>query len=174
MATKEGNVKDLMGHVLQVLYTIFLGILVAVFCGLGIDTFYPGPKTPEYPSVLQQEQYKTAPVTQTSEELTAQKDFDSAMRQFEKDRKPYTRNASMIAVVLAVVALALSLTVLIHWEVIANGVLLGGVFTLGYSLILGMQSDDTKFRFFLVTAAVAIAFALGYMKFIKPAPENKS
>jgi len=168
MATKESYLKDLMGHALQVLYMIFLGIIIAVFCGLGIDTFYPGPVAPEYPTVLQNEQYKTAPATtQTPEELAAQKEFDAAQKQYQNDLKPYSRNASMIAIVLAVLALSLSLIVLVKWEVIANGVLLGGIFTMAYSIILGMQSEDPKFRFFLVTAGVAITFALGYLKFVR-------
>jgi uncharacterized membrane protein YgaE (UPF0421/DUF939 family) len=79
----------------------------------------------------------------------------------------------MIAITLAVVALAISLTVLIRWEVIANGVLLGGVFTLGYSIIRGMESEDPKFRFFLVTIGVIIALVLGYVKFILPNKEKE-
>lgn len=168
MTTKESYFKDLMGHALQVLYMVFLGIIIAVFCGLGIDTFYPTPTAPEYPAVLQAEQYKTTEVTQTAEELAAQQEYDAAYAQFQKDLEPYNRNASIIAIILSVLALALSLTILVKWEVIANGVLLGGIFTMGYSIILGMQAGDSKFRFFLVTAGVAITFALGYLKFIKP------
>lgn len=173
MATKESYLRDLMGHALQVLYMVFLGIIIAVFCGLGIDTFYPGPKAPDYPAVLQNAQYKTAPATvQTAEEIAAQKSFDAAQKQYQEDLKPHSRNASIIAILLAVVALTLSLTVLVKWEVIANGVLLGGIFTMGYSIILGMMSEDTRFRFFLVAAGVLIALILGYMKFIRPNEEQ--
>lgn len=172
MATKDSYMKDLMGHVMQIIYMVFLGILIAIFCGLGISTFYESPKAPEYPQVLQVEQYKTEPTEQTDEELAALKDFDEEQRQYEEAMKPYARNVSIIALVLAVVALALSLTVLIRWEVIANGVLLGGVFTLAYSIIMGMMTEDTRFRFFLVTAGVIITLVLGYIKFIKPSQEK--
>ena len=167
MATNESHLKNLMGHVMQIIYMVFLGILIAVFCGLGIDTFYTAPKSPEYPVVLQNEVYKADPTVQTDEEIAAQKAFDEQQAQYEKDMKPYSRNVSIIALVLAVIALALSLTVLIRWEVIANGVLLGGIFTLGYSIIMGMASEDTKFRFIMVTCGVLIALVLGYVKFIK-------
>jgi len=174
MATKESYLKDLMGHVLQVLYMLFLGIIIAVFCGLGIDTFYAAPKAPEFPTTLQQEQYKTVPATtRTAEEIAAQKDYDAAQKKYMEELKPYNRNASIIAIVLAVIALTLSLTVLLRWEVIANGMLLGGVFTLAYSIILGMQTDDTKFRFFLVAVGVLITLVLGYIKFIRPNEDNK-
>lgn len=172
MDTKESYLKDLMGHVMQIIYVIFLGVLIAVFCGLGINTFYTPPKAPEYPTILQSEQYKTVPTSQTAEELKAQKEFDAAQRKYQNDLKPYNRNASIMALVLAVIALALSLTVLIRWEVIANGVMLGGVFTLAYSIILGMQTEDTKFRFILVTAGVVVALVMGYVKFIKAGSKN--
>jgi hypothetical protein len=171
MTTKESYLKDLMGHALQILYMVFLGIIIAIFCGLGIDTFYPGPTSPDYPITLQQDQYKETPTTRSSEELEVQKEYDAAQIQYQNDLEPYARNVSMIALVLSVIALTLSLTVLAKWEVIANGVLLGGIFTMGYSIIMGMQGGDPKFRFFLVTVGVAITFVLGYMKFVRPNKE---
>lgn len=168
MDTKESNIKDLMGHVMQVIYVIFLGIIITAFCGLGIDTFYTPPKAPEFPSILLNEQYKTAPVTQNAEEIAAQKAYDAAQKKYQDELKPHSRNVSIIAMVLAVVALALSLTVLTRWEVIANGVMLGGVFTLGYSIIQGLISEDIRFRFIIVTVGVAAALVLGYIRFVKP------
>jgi hypothetical protein len=169
---KENYLKDLMGHVMQIIYMVFLGILIAVFFGLGIDTFYPGPKAPDYPTTLQEREFKstTAPVY-TDEDQALLDKYDKDMREYEVSRKSYSRNVSMLSIALAVLALALSLTILVRWEVIANGVLLGGIFTLGYSLIRGLETDDTRFRFFLVTAGVVIALVLGYMKFIKPREE---
>jgi uncharacterized membrane protein len=169
MVSKENYLKDLMGHVLQVLYMIFLGIIVALFCGLGIDAFYPAPRSPEYPAVLQSQQYKTVPTTtQTAEELAAQKEFDTAQKGYTEKTKSYNRNASLLAISLAVISLILSLTVLVRWEVIANGVLLGGILTMAYSIIIGMSTEDTRFRFLLVTVSVLVTLVLGYIKFIKP------
>ena len=168
METKESYLKDLMGHVMQIIYMIFLGVIIALFFGLGIDTFYPGPKEPLYPTILQEKQYQSSPTIQNVEEKVVEKKFNQEMDQYNKDLKPYSRNVSIIAIVLSVIALILSLTVLIRWEVIANGVMLGGVFTLGYSIIMGMQADDPKFRFAIITVGVVIALALGYYKFILP------
>jgi uncharacterized membrane protein len=160
-----------MGHILQIIYMVFLGIIIAIFCGLGIDTFYPAPKAPEMPVVLQYQ--KTSPVTgQTDAEIAAQKSFDEAQKQYNDSMKPYYRNVSLMAMVLAILALVLSLTVLSHWEVIANGVLLGGIFTLAYSIIMGMSTEDTKFRFFLVAFGVLVTLVLGYIKFIRPSSEK--
>ena len=35
--------------ILKIIYTLFLALLVALFVGLGIDAFYPGPVMPEEP-----------------------------------------------------------------------------------------------------------------------------
>jgi hypothetical protein len=50
---------------------------------------------------------------------------------------------------------------------IADGILLGGVFTTIYGIIRGLMSEDTKFRFIIVTVGLIIALVLGYIKFIK-------
>lgn len=34
-------------NVMKIVYTFFLGALLALFVGLGIQTFYPGPEMPE-------------------------------------------------------------------------------------------------------------------------------
>ena len=38
--------------VLKLAYTIFTGILLTLFIGVGIAAFYPQPEPPEYPSTL--------------------------------------------------------------------------------------------------------------------------
>jgi len=35
--------------VIKTIYTLFLALLIALFVGLGIDSFYPKPVRPEYP-----------------------------------------------------------------------------------------------------------------------------
>lgn len=171
MTTKENYFKDLMAHVLQVMYMLFLGIIIAVFFGLGIDTFYPAPKYPEYPVTLESQFKEAMPEEPTSEQSQALAKYEEEQRNYESQVKVYNRNASVVAIALAVIALALSLTILLRWEVIANGMLLGGIFTLAYSLILGVQAEDAKFRFLLVTVGVLVTFALGYIKFVLPNKE---
>jgi hypothetical protein len=51
---------------------------------------------------------------------------------------------------------------------IADGILLGGVFTTMYSIIRGLMSEDSQFRFLIVVIGLGIALALGYIKFIRP------
>jgi hypothetical protein len=51
---------------------------------------------------------------------------------------------------------------------IADGILLGGVFTTMYSIMRGLMTENSQFRFLIVTVGIIIAFVLGYVKFIKP------
>jgi hypothetical protein len=146
------------------IYTIFLALLVALFVGLGIDAFYPGPQAPQYPVELQG-------VESCCEETPAQSElriqFDKAQREYEDAMKPYNRNVSIISLIAAIVILVLSLTLLGKIKMIADGILLGGVFTVVYSIIRGLMTQNSQFRFLIVTVGIIIAFILGYVKFIR-------
>jgi hypothetical protein len=151
--------------ILKYIYTIFLALLVALFVGLGIDAFYPGPKAPESPVILETEK---PGCEDTAELKTARLQFAEDQRKFQEADKPYNRNVSMLALTAAIVVLVASLTLLSKIKMIADGILLGGVFTTAYSIIRGLASEDTKFRFLIVTIGLIIAIVLGYIKFIRP------
>jgi len=85
-----------------------------------------------------------------------------------EDSKPYHRNVSIISLVASIIILILSLTLLSKIKMIADGILLGGVFTTIYAIIQGLMSDSSQFRFLVVTVGLIIAFVLGYIKFIRP------
>lgn len=157
---------------LKLLYTLFLGLLVALFVGLGIDAFYPGPKVPDYPISLEQDMTKFG--CQLSEEQKAQQlKYDQDMKNFNDAEKPYNRNVSMVALSFAIVILIASLTLFSKIKMMADGILLGGVFTTAYSIIRGLMSEDSRFRFLIVTVGLIIALVLGYIKFIRPKEQKE-
>lgn len=147
------------------LYTIFLALLIALFVGLGIDTFYPGPEAPQYPIELDEVK---AGCEETIEQQALRKEFNQDQNQFLEEFKPYSRNVSIISLVAAVIILVLSLTLLVKTRMIADGILLGGVFVTAYSIIRGFMSDSSEFRFLIITIGLIIALVLGYIKFIRP------
>jgi hypothetical protein len=150
--------------ILKLFYTIFLALTVALFVGLGIDAFYPGPKMPDYPVELN----SVKPTCDSSQEqIIAQNTYDQAMRDYNEKTKPYNRNVSIIAFIFAVIILAISLVFLSKIKMIADGILLGGVFTTIYAIIRGLISEDTKFRFLIVALGLIVALTLGYIKFIR-------
>lgn len=155
---------------IKLIYTFFLALLIALFVGLGIDAFYSGPKLPEYPSELRVQKPDCEGYT---ESLDMQKKYDQEQEAFIEKSKTYNRNVSIIALISAIVILIASLTLLSKIKMIADGILLGGVFTTAYSIIRGLMSENSQFRFMIVTAGLLIALVLGYIKFIKP-KENQN
>lgn len=151
--------------VIKFVYTVFLALLVALFVGLGISAFYPAPKEPTYPVELDSEK---PGCEETAELKSVREEYNRSQRDFTENFKPYSRNVSMMSLAAAILILVASLTLLSKIKMIADGVLLGGVFTTVYSIIRGLMSEDTKFRFLVVTIGLLIALVLGYIKFIRP------
>ncbi|MFC1700844.1 hypothetical protein ACFLZ0_01785 [Patescibacteria group bacterium] len=147
------------------IYTLFLALLIALFVGLGIDAFYPGPVAPRYPVELD---IVKSGCEETLEQQKIRKDYNLARDKFIEESKPYNRNVSIISLIASIIILVLSLTLLSKISMIADGILLGGVFTVMYCIIRGLMSESSQFRFVIVTIGLAIALVLGYIKFIRP------
>jgi hypothetical protein len=150
-------------------YVIFIGVLLATFVGVGIAAFYPEPKYPETPYLLKYPRpVMETPATQSAEEVKQQKEYERLSQEHQVKSKEYHKIVSMIALTAAVLILVLSLTVVKRFQVIADGMILGGVLTLCYSIIRGFNAQDDIFRFLVVTVGLVIAISLGYLKFIRP------
>jgi hypothetical protein len=151
--------------IIKIVYTFFLGILIAIFIGVGVNTFYPSPEAPKFPSELNI--YGKEP---TKEQEAMQKAYDKKMENFnENEMQPYNRNVSIITLSAAVILLAVSLFLeKKNIKIIADGVMLGGLFTLIYSLGRSIASQDSKYSFLAVTIGLAIVIYLGYHRFVQP------
>lgn len=149
-------------NILKLVYTFFLGLLIAFFIGVGINTFYPGPKAPVFPVEL-----NTYGKELNADELKTQKQWDKTMEQHNNQMKPYNRNVSLIALIAAVILLAVSLAYEKKIKVIADGVMLGGLFVLLYSLGRGFASENSKYVFVVVTVGLVTVLYLGYHRFVK-------
>lgn len=157
--------------VLRFIYIIFIGVLLALFVGVGIAAFYKGPQPPEHPQSLRY----AAPGIETEKSPTEsariqqeQEKYDQAFKAYTEESEEYNRNVSIIALIASILILVISLLLLNKIFLIADGLLLGGVLTLMYSIIRGFESGDEMFRFFVVTVGLIVALVLGYIKFIKP------
>ena len=156
---------------LRVVYGFFVGILLAVFVGVGINVFYQAPETPKAPDSLRYGTGKEPTEAQRQEE----KKFDAEMETFNKEKmNPYNRNVSIVALIAAVIFMAISLVLESRIPVIADGIMLGGVFTLLYSLGRSLASQDSKYTFAVVTIGLLTALILGYKRFINPATVQKA
>ncbi len=154
--------------ILKIIYSIFIGVLFAVLVGVGIAAFYPEPKPPEYPSALKipREGGLNQPVF---EELKGeQEEYDRLEKAFRQNLEIYNRNVSIIAIVASIITLVVSLTLFKKLFLIADGLLLGGVLTILYSIIRGFGSGNNKFQFIIVSISFIVALILGYIKLAKP------
>ncbi len=160
---------------IKYVYIVFLGIILATFVGVGIAAFYKGPVYPETPAALKYERpypdYQTG--TPSAEYIKEQEAFDAKSKQFQQDSNIYNRNVSMIALAFSVLMLVLSLSFFKKIPVIADGLLLGGVLTLAYSVVRGFNTNDDIYRFLVVGAGLSIAMVLGYLKFVAPSQHSR-
>ena len=153
-------------RLLTFVYTFFLGLMLAFFVGFGINTFYPGPTAPSYSAELE-----TYGKTPTDEQIAKQNAFNREMEQYNKELQPYSRNVSMISLVAAVALLMVSILSEKRVKVMANGIMLGGLFTLIYSIIRAAMSENSKYIFIVVSIGLAVVLYLGYHRFVrKPGP----
>lgn len=155
--------------ILQLVYTFFLGVLLAVFVGVGINTFYPSPEQPEYPVELETSRQELTPAQEIKEA-----EYNRAIRNYEEKTKPYNRNVSIITLIAALVFFAISIIYEKRIKVIADGVMLGGLFTLFYSIGRGFASESSAYVFVVVTAGLVVVLYLGYHKFVIPSEVKMS
>ena len=153
---------------LKVVYSLFLGIILAVFVGVGISAFYQSPSYPDEPESLRYG-IESQPTEQQKQD---QLEFERQTEAIDTDMDTYNRNVSIVATVIAVVFMAVGLIYSHKIDVIADGVLLGGIFTLLYSMGRGLASGDEIYRFLIITVGVIAAIGLGYWRFVKTAPET--
>lgn len=144
---------------LKVIYVLFLGLILTIAVGVGIAAFYPEPEAPSYPNTTGQS---------SAEQQAAQQKYDEQLSEHSESMSQYNRNVSLIVLGFALVFLILGLTLQAKADVLADGLLLGGLLTLLYSVIRGFNTDDTKYTFVLVTVGLGVALVLGYLKFVRP------
>jgi hypothetical protein len=80
---------------------------------------------------------------------------------------PWGRTASIILIVFATLAMAISLIRSDQLPVLSNGLLLGGVFTMVYGVGMIIATTTSVARFTVMTVALVITLVLGYVRFVR-------
>ncbi len=125
---------------LQIIFAFFLGLVVVAFVGIGANTFYPSP---DYPV-----------------DVTLQDSWEAMQNQ-------WALVTGIVLLFCATALLAVSLFLPEHQAVLSNGILLGGVFTMIYAVGMAFSTDTSLVRFGVVTVALAVTIAVGYLKFAR-------
>jgi hypothetical protein len=161
---------------LRTIFSFFLGIMLVAFAGVGVYTFYPPPE--EFDTQIRELNRReeiirdSRPADQLTEADRAQIRDVNEERYALQDalreaQRPWGRTTSIILMVVATLAMAVSLIRAGQLAVISNGLLLGGVFTMLYGVGWIIATDVSKARFVVMAIALAITLALGYLRFVR-------
>jgi hypothetical protein len=180
--------------VIKVLYCVFLGALIVLFVGWAMAAWYPMPTWEAvYPNV---ERDRISPEQPQAEELKLfsprdQKarwdqykdasakyealERENQARQKTLDRKIelHNRGVSLTSLIIAVVVVALSVGVGQRLPVISEGLLLGGLFTLIYSIGWSFIASP-KVAVIPVGVGLIVTIFLGYRRFVKPRGQSSA
>lgn len=168
---------DTRGAGLQTIFGFFLGLMVTSFVGVGVYTFYPSPDGPfRDRMVALDRQEQTIRNSKAADALTPEdrariQDIVNERAKAEDASRAsgerWGRRTSVILIGFATLVMAISLIRAVQLPVISNGLLLGGVFTMIYGVGWIIVSDTSTGRFFVMTVALAITLALGYVRFVR-------
>jgi hypothetical protein len=148
---------------IRLIYTFFVGLFLAVVIGTGIAVFYPSPKAPNEPIWLD----RVEKTQLTEVEKTEETRYLEAERDYTQKLSVYNRNVSITSLGLAVATLAITFGFAGQLGVLADGLLLGGVFTLLYGMGRGFATDDNRYRFAVAAVGFIVTLILGYFKFTR-------
>lgn len=162
---------------LQIIFGIFLGLMVTVFIGVGVYTFHPSPQEQHQRRRVELDRQEQAIRTaKAPDDLTPADRTRLQEIQSERNRaqdvgqlafKAWGRTTSIVLIVLATLTMAVSLVRADQLPVISNGLLMGGVFTMLYGVGWIVVTDTSTTRFVVMSAALVITLALGYLRFVR-------
>lgn len=169
---------DRQRYALQTIFSFFLGLMVAAFVGVGVNTFYPEPfeRFGDELEKLYREQsdldVKRGPSgdlkgAELSRYEALREQIDELQKKQEDAREVWSRNTSIILILFATFVMATSLVRSEQLRVLSNGLLLGGLFTMVYGTGWVIAAGSSTARFAVMTFALAVTIALGYVKFAR-------
>ena len=164
------------GTGLRTIFSIFLGLMLTVFFGIGVYTFHPPPTQFKDQIKELKKQEQVIKTTKKASELTSS-DRDrleeialkrrELMISAEEARKPWCLSTSIILIVFSTLTLVVSLVKAVQLQVVSNGLLLGGVFTMLYGMGWIAFAGTSMIRFLVITAALMVTLVLGYVRFVR-------
>jgi hypothetical protein len=127
--------RNLGAEALQVIFSVFLGLVVVAFVGIAVNTAYPQPTS----------SYDT---------------YDRAAMD------TWTLTTGVWLLVCATLVMVAAMFIgSERIPVIGNGILLGGLFTMIYAVIMALSSPNRWPRLVVVAVALLVTVGVGYWKF---------
>lgn len=130
--------------------SVVLGIVIALFVGVGINLFYPEPS---YPTELM--------TFSNSEPTDAEAEASNlAYMEFEKVRQLHSGIVGVISIALAVLVMAGSMFLAKKYDVVSQGLLVGGLLLICYGATQAISSGN------MMTAFISIGIGLAALIFL--------
>ncbi len=168
---------------LQAIFAVFLGLIITAVVGVGVYTFYPNPAAETQQQLIERNRQVEDLTGCTSKTgCLAEEDLPADVRaqlaqvraeirtledQVQVQERSWAQRSSIILITLATALMAGSLFGSAAFWVIANGMLLGGLFTMLYGVGWGIASGNSLARLGVLVAALAISVTLGYLRFVR-------
>lgn len=149
---------------IQSLYIFFVGVLVVLFLGFGINAFYPEPNYPDSYPECSNYSYEEEISSSCQRELD---EYDRASEEHDEKVEAYNRNVSIVVIVGSVIFAVVSIFLEKKLKIIADGILLGALFILVYGLIRAFSAGSDKYSFIATTIGLGLVLYLGYHKFVR-------
>lgn len=132
---------------------------MSFFVGFGIDAFYPAP---QYPQAITDLYNTLATKTPTAAEQAQITNLEQA---YQSALQAHNRVVTIVVTIAAVIFLGLSILLEAKNRVMANGIMLGGLFTLLYGAARGLGSQDSMITFITVGVGLAAVILIGLRRF---------
>ena len=153
-------------QVFRIIFTVFVGLMIAVFIGFGIAAFFPQPVYPQAITDLYNTMATKVPTAAEQAQIT---EMENA---YQLAQQAHSRIVTIIVTVSAVILLGLSLLLEKKNRVLANGVMLGGLFSLLYGAAMGLGTQDAMSSFIAVGVGLAAVVFIGVRRFGQARDEN--
>ena len=144
---------------LKIIFTLFIGVMVALFVGFGIEAFYPSPL---YPDIVWTEGMTA---DQEAAMQAAQTAYDEAVR-------VHNQIVSIVVTAVAVIIMVGSMFLEKRNRTLTNGLLLGGLFSLVYGSTVGFSAGSALVTFLTVGIGLIAVIVVGVRRF-SPSREAK-
>ena len=169
---------DKQHNALQVIFSFFLGLMLVAFIGVGVNTFYPSPYQDGNDSIndLYRQQGDIESSRNQAGDLSAadqrkldeiRAEIDAAEEERQTSEETWARNTSIILILFATLVMGVSLVRMEQLQIISNGLLLGGLFTMVYGVGWVIAGGSSVARFAVMSFALLVTFALGYARFVR-------
>lgn len=176
--------------VVKILYCVFLGVLVVLFVVWAMAAWFPTPQwDDEYPGISRYEiavyspspeelkllspEARNARIQEYERKLRAheewEKNRDAREKAFTAKEERQGRTVALVSLLIAVAVTAFSVSFSRKLPVISEGLLLGGLFTLVYSIGWSFVRAP-KIAVLPVGVGLMVTIALGYKRFVRAAP----